>query len=141
MLGDLSGNFSELLALCHRQGVALTAPRRIILEVLAESSDLPSAHEVHRRVSVRRAVGLRTIYRTLNGLTDAGIIVRHEFSDGKARYECVHHGRRPHLIDLDNDRVVKADDAGLAELLHAEAERLGFRLVNYRLQMTVSALK
>lgn len=137
----LPGDFSEVLALCHRQGVALTTPRRIILEVLAAASDLPCAHEIHRRVSSRHSVGLRTIYRTLNGLADAGIIARREFGDGKARYECVHHGPRPHLIDLDNGQIVNGDAAGLAELLQAEAERLGFRLVNYRLQMMVSVLK
>jgi Fur family ferric uptake transcriptional regulator len=141
MLEDSSRDIGEIEAWCRDRSVRPTKAQRAILEVLATATGQPCAHEVHRLVSARKRIGLATVYRALNGLTAAGIVARHEFGDGKARYECAHRGRHPHLIDLDNGRIEKVDVSGLAELLQVEARRLGFRLVNYRLQIMVSALE
>lgn len=132
---ETSRDFGEIEAWCQRRGVALTATRRLVLEILVTATGHPSAHDVHRLASARQSLGVATVYRTLNALTEAGVIARHEFGDGRARYECVHRGPRPHLIDIDDGQIVKVDDSGLTELLQVEAERLGFRLVNYRLQI------
>lgn len=141
MLEDSSRDFSEIDAWCRERGVRPTKAQRAVLEVLAAASDQPCTQEIHRLASACRPIGLATVYRALNRLTDTGVIIRHEFGDGKARYECAHRGRHPHLIDLDNGRIAKVDVSGLAELLQVEARRLGFKLVNYRLQMMVSALE
>lgn len=139
MFEESSRDFGEIEAWCHTRGIVLTKARRAVLVSLAAASDHPCAYEIHRRVSAGHRLGIATVYRALNCLTEAGIIARHEFGDGKARYECAHRGRHPHLIDLDNGRIAKVDVTGLAELLQVEARRLGFRLVNYRLQLMVSA--
>ena len=141
MLDESYRDFRQIEALCRDRGVVLTKARRAVLALLVQASDHPCAHEIHRRVSGRNRLGIATVYRALNCLTEAGILSRHEFGDGKARYECAHRGRHPHLIDLDNGRIETVDVSGLAELLQVEAQRLGFKLVNYRLQMMVSALE
>jgi Fur family ferric uptake transcriptional regulator len=121
--------------LCRDHGLKLTIQRRIVLEVLEEATDHPCAHEIHRRTEKERRIGVATVYRALNSLTAAGLVTRHVFSDGKARYERVGRAPHPHLIDVDSGDIVEVDDDGLAQLVEAEARRLGFRLVDYRLKL------
>ncbi|MBS0222735.1 MAG: transcriptional repressor [Proteobacteria bacterium] len=119
---------------CRERGVKLTQPRRAVLEVLETSRDHPSVGEIHRRVRQRHRIALATTYRVLNRLTEAGVLTRHLFVD-KAHYELA--GRRHHhLIDRSTGRIVEIDDPALTALLEQALNRLGYRLVDYHLELT-----
>ncbi len=125
----------RLEQLCRERGVKLTIQRRIVLEVLEAATDHPCANEIHRRTAHDRPIGVATVYRALNSLAAAGLVARHVFKDGKARYERVGRAPHPHLIDVDSGTIVEVEDGGLTRLLQEEARRLGYRLVEYRLKM------
>lgn len=122
--------------LCRERGVRLTEQRRIVLEVLEVATDHPCTFEIHRRASVGRRIGVATVYRALNSLATAGVVTRHVFRDGKARYERAGKAAHPHLIDVVTGDVVEVDDDGeLARMIEDEARRMGFRLVEFRLRL------
>lgn len=125
----------QLEQLCRERGVKLTIQRRIVLEVLEAATDHPCANEIHRRTAHDRPIGVATVYRALNSLAAAGLVARHVFKDGKARYERVGRPPHPHLIDVESGAIVEVEDDGLIRLLEEEAHRLGYRLVDYRLRM------
>lgn len=127
---------TDLERLCHDRGVKLTGQRRLVLDVLEAATDHPCTHEIHRRaLGHDHRIGVATVYRTLNRLVAAGIVTRHVFRDGKARYERCGKAPHPHLIDLATGEIVEVDDQGLAELVEREARRLGYRLIDYRLKL------
>lgn len=127
---------TDLEQLCRERGVKLTGPRRLVLDVVEASTDHPCTHEIHRRVVGQdRRIGMATVYRTLNKLVAAGIVTRHVFRDGKARYERSGKAPHPHLIDVATGKIIEVDDEGLARLVEEEARRMGFRLVDYRLKL------
>jgi Fur family ferric uptake transcriptional regulator len=120
---------------CRERGLKFTRRRRIVLEVLEASTDHPCAGEVHRRVSRRHRLALGTTYRILNRLTEAGVLSRHLFGRDKARYEIA--GRRHHhLVDRRTGRIVEIEDKALTALLEQAVDRLGYRLLDYRLELT-----
>ncbi len=121
--------------LCRERGVKLTIQRRIVLEVLDAATDHPCANEIHRRTAHDRPIGVATVYRALNSLAAAGLVARHVFKDGRARYERVGRGTHPHLIDVESGAIVEVEDDGLIQLIQEEAGRLGYRLVEYRLRI------
>lgn len=121
--------------LCRNRGLKLTIQRRIVLEILQAATDHPCAHEIQRRTEKERRIGIATIYRALNALVSVGLVKRHIFGDGKARYERFGYDPHPHLIDIASGAIVEVDDSGLTLLLEAEARKLGYRLVEYRLKM------
>jgi Fur family ferric uptake transcriptional regulator len=126
---------TPLEALCLQRGLRLTEHRRIVLEVLEASNDHPCVREIHRRAADGHRIGIATVYRTLNTLVEAGMVKRQVFPDGKAHYERVGRPSHPHLIDMATGTIVEIEDIDLAELLDREAERLGYRLVDYSLKM------
>lgn len=132
--------FDRIEGLCRQAGLVLTLQRRLVIEALLASNDHPSAFEVHARVPSRRRMGIATVYRTLNALTDAGIVTRHAFSEGKARYEIARSVPHPHLIDVATGAIVELDNRGLAPLVEKVARRLGYRLVDFRLKLFASSL-
>ena len=122
--------------LCRERGLRLTEQRRIVLEVLEAATDHPCTFEIHRRASVGRRIGVATVYRALNSLATAGLVTRHVFRDGKARYERAGRAAHPHLIDVATGEVVEVDDEGdLTRMIEEEARRMGFRLVEFRLKL------
>lgn len=122
--------------LCRERGLRLTEQRRIVLEVLEAATDHPCTFEIHRRASAGRRIGVATVYRALNSLASAGLVTRHVFRDGKARYERTGGAPHPHLIDVATGEIVGVDDDGvLARLIEEEARRMGFRLVEFRLKL------
>ena len=122
--------------LCRERGVRLTDQRRIVLEVLEAATDHPCTFEIHRRASVGRRIGVATVYRALNSLATAGVVTRHVFRDGKARYERAGKAAHPHLIDVATGDVVEVEDEGeLTRMIEEEAHRMGFRLVEFRLRL------
>jgi len=126
---------TPLEALCVQRGLRLTEHRRIVLEVLEASNDHPCVREIHRRAADGHRIGIATVYRTLNTLVDAGMVKRQVFPDGKAHYERAGRPSHPHLIDVASGTIVEIDDIDLSQLLDREAERLGYRLVDYSLKM------
>jgi len=108
--------------------------RRRLLEVLDAATDHPCAVEIHRRVAERRAMSLATTYRILNRLTAAGVLRRLSFGDDRARYELADR-RHHHLIERATGRVVEIHDESFTAALAQAVLRLGYRLVDYRLQL------
>ncbi len=126
---------TELEALCRDRGMRLTSQRRIVLDVLDAATDHPCTQEIHRRAAKDHPIGMATVYRALNRLVAAGLVTRHVFRDGKARYERSGRAPHPHLIDTGTGEIIEVSDAGLSRLLEAEASRLGYRLLRYRLRI------
>ena len=127
---------SALEQACRERGIRLSAQRRIILEALETAQNHPCAYDVHQRVALRhRKISVATVYRALNDFTQAGLLVRHDFGDGRARYERAQAKRHDHLIDVHSGQVIELSDCRLAPLLEAVASRLGYRLVGYRMDL------
>ena len=118
------------------RGLKMTAPRRIILSVLEASDDHPDAMAVHDRARENDPeIAMATVYRTLNLLEDLGLIERHDFGDGRARYEDAGKDHHDHLINLETGEIVEFHDEALEALKRNIADRLGFELTDHRLEL------
>jgi Fur family ferric uptake transcriptional regulator len=114
----------------------LTDQRRLIAQVLSEAEDHPDVFELHRRVAAQCPhVSLATVYRTVKRLEAEGILERHEFRDGHARFERASKIHHDHLIDLETGTVIEFRNAEIERLQEEIAQRLGFRLVSHRLEL------
>ena len=114
----------------------MTGQRRLIARVLSESEDHPDVEEVYRRASqLDPKISIATVYRTVRLFEEADILDRHDFGDGRARYEEVPEEHHDHLIDIKNGRVVEFQDAEIERLQENIAEKLGFKLVGHRLEL------
>jgi Fur family ferric uptake transcriptional regulator len=121
---------------CVARGLRMTGQRRVIAGVLAEADDHPDVEELHRRaVALDGRISISTVYRTVRLLEDTGIIARLDLKDGRARYEKAPEQHHDHLVNLRTGEVVEFRSEEI-ELLQAEiARRLGFRLVDHRLEL------
>lgn len=124
----------RLEALCQQRGMRLTRPCRLVLSVLEEARDHPSAQEIHRRAARQRRISLGTVYRILNRLAGSGVLLRHTFG-GTMRFEAMG-ARHHHLLDVNTGRIVEIDSAELAASINDVAERLGYRLIDFKLEIT-----
>ena len=126
----------DVEALCAEKGLRITEQRRVIARVLADSDDHPDVEELYRRcVKVDDRISISTVYRTMRLFEDAGIIERHDFRDGRARYETspdIHHD---HLINLRNGEVIEFQSEEIERLQAEVARKLGYRLVDHRLEL------
>nr|WP_181708030.1 Fur family transcriptional regulator [Chthonobacter rhizosphaerae] len=114
----------------------MTDQRRVIARVLESSTDHPDVEEVYRRASaIDQNISISTVYRTVKLFEDAGIIARHDFRDGRSRYETVPDEHHDHLIDLRSGRVIEFRSEDIEALQEVIAERLGYRLVDHRLEL------
>ena len=114
----------------------MTGQRRVIARILSEASDHPDVEELHRRTTgVDAKISIATVYRTVRLFDDAGILDRHDFGDGRARYELADQEHHDHLIDLRTGNVVEFSDEQIEKLQREVAERLGYRLVDHRLEL------
>ena len=126
----------DLEALCAERGLRITEQRRVIARVLSESEDHPDVEQLHRRASaIDPKISIATVYRTVRLFEDAGILDRHDFGDGRARYEPAPEAHHDHLIDVETGNVVEFVDAELELLQRQIAERLGYRLVDHRMEL------
>lgn len=122
--------------LCVDKGLRMTEQRRVIARVLSESHDHPDAEELHRRAAaIDSRISIATVYRTVRLFEEAGILERHDFRDGRSRYEQLPEEHHDHLIDLSTGKVVEFHDEEIERLQQLVAERLGFRLVDHRLEL------
>jgi len=126
---------SALEKRCVELGLKMTGQRRVIAQVLSDATDHPDVEEVHQRATkFDERISLATVYRTLRLFEEAKLLERHDFGDGRSRYE-----RRPmehhdHLIDLDTGKVIEFHSDEIEELQTRVAERLGYDLVGHRLE-------
>jgi Fur family ferric uptake transcriptional regulator len=122
--------------LCIEKGLRMTGQRRVIARVLSEAEDHPDAEELHRRAAaIDPHISIATVYRTVRLLEEAGILERHDFRDGRSRYEEVPDEHHDHLIDVQTGRVIEFHDDQIEELQRLVAEKLGYRLVDHRLEL------
>lgn len=130
------GDGLSILKHCEKHGLRMTGPRRIIARVLDEAADHPDVEELHRRVAaVDSRIALSTVYRTVRLLSEAGILERHQFADGRARYESADHEHHDHLIDLMTGSVIEFHSPEIEELQARIARDLGYRITGHRLQL------
>lgn len=114
----------------------MTGQRRVIARVLAEAEDHPDAEELHRRAAaIDPHISIATVYRTVRLLEESGILERHDFRDGRSRYEEVPDEHHDHLIDVQTGRVIEFHDDQIEELQRLVAEKLGYKLVDHRLEL------
>jgi Fur family ferric uptake transcriptional regulator len=131
----------DVEALCSDKGLRITEQRRIIARILSESEDHPDVETLHGRASaIDPKISIATVYRTVRLFEEAGILERHEFGDGRSRYEAVSDEHHDHLIDVETGKVVEFVDEELEALQKQIAERLGFRLVDHRMELYGVAL-
>jgi len=126
----------NLEAECIAKGMRMTEQRRVIARVLDASDDHPDVEELYRRASrVDPHISISTVYRTVRMFEDAGIIERHEFGDGRSRYETIPDEHHDHLIDLRSGKVIEFRDEEIERLQVRIAKKLGYRLVDHRLEL------
>ena len=121
---------------CVARGMRMTEQRRVIARVLDQSADHPDVEELYRRAAeVDPNISISTVYRTVKMFEDSGIIERHDFRDGRSRYETVPDEHHDHLIDLKTGRVIEFQSAEIEALQEKIARKHGFRLVDHRLEL------
>ena len=122
--------------LCIDKGLRMTGQRRVIARVLSESHDHPDAEELHRRaVAIDPHISIATVYRTVRLLEEAGILERHDFRDGRSRFEELSDEHHDHLIDVQSGKVIEFHNDQIEELQRQVAEKLGYKLVDHRLEL------
>lgn len=118
------------------KGMRMTDQRRIVARVLSTATDHPDVEELYRRASAEDPhISIATVYRTVRLFEEAGIIERHDFRDGRSRYEQAKDEHHDHLIDTRSGQVIEFYDEEIERLKSAIAERLGFRLIDHRLEL------
>ena len=122
--------------LCVEKGMRMTDQRRVVARVLSTSHDHPDVEELYRRAhEVDPHISIATVYRTVRLFEEAGIIARHDFRDGRSRYEEAPDTHHDHLIDMKTGQVVEFMDDEIERLQAAIARRLGYKLVDHRLEL------
>lgn len=138
--GDLMPD--RLEKLCVEKGLRMTDQRRVIARVLSDADDHPDVEEVYRRASrVDSNISIATVYRTLKLFEEANIISRLDFGDGRSRYEELPEEHHDHLIDMNTGEVIEFVDEEIERLQDAVARRLGYKLVDHRLELYAVKLK
>jgi Fur family ferric uptake transcriptional regulator len=126
----------DVEALCHQRGLRITDQRRVIARVLSEADDHPDVDELHQRaVAIDKGISIATVYRTVRLFEEAGILDRHDFGDGRARYEAAPEAHHDHMIDVESGKVIEFVDPELEALQRQIAEKLGYRLVDHRMEL------
>lgn len=133
---DQATRQSRIERLCAGKGMRMTGQRRVIAQVLSEADDHPDVEEVHRRAAARDPrISLSTVYRTVRLLEGAGILERHDFGDGRARYEEARHEHHDHLINVETGEVIEFRNEQIERLQETVARELGFDLIGHRLEL------
>jgi Fur family transcriptional regulator, ferric uptake regulator len=127
---------SKLEMLCAERGLKMTDQRRVIARVLSEAHDHPDVEAVHRRATaIDPNISIATVYRTVRLFEEAGILAKHDFGDGRARYEETPDEHHDHLIDIQSGKVVEFHNDEIEELQRRIAEKAGYKLVGHRLEL------
>ena len=127
---------SRLERLCMDKGLKMTEQRRVIARVLSEAEDHPDVEQVYRRaIEIDPHISIATVYRTVRLFEEASILAKHDFGDGRSRYEEMREGHHDHLIDVQSGHVVEFQNEEIEKLQRIVAERLGYKLVGHRLEL------
>jgi Fur family ferric uptake transcriptional regulator len=133
---------SEIERACAAKGMRMTEQRRVIARVLGASQDHPDVEELYRRaVAIDDKISISTVYRTVKLFEDAGIIERHDFREGRSRYEQVPDEHHDHLIDVNNGTVIEFHSEEIERLQEEIARRHGFKIVGHRLELYAVRIK
>ncbi|WP_088309076.1 Fur family transcriptional regulator [Novosphingobium sp. B 225] len=126
----------DIEALCAQRGLRITDQRRVIARVLSDAQDHPDVEALHERASaIDPRISIATVYRTVRLFEEAGILDRHDFGDGRSRYEAAPEAHHDHMIDVETGKVLEFVDPELEALQRQIAEKLGYRLVDHRLEL------
>ena len=126
----------RLEKLCIDKGMRMTDQRRVIARVLSAADDHPDVEELHRRAhAVDPHISIATVYRTVRLFEESGIIERHDFRDGRSRYEETPSHHHDHLIDMKSGKVIEFVDEEIEALQNAIARKLGYKLIDHRLEL------
>ena len=121
---------------CIAKGVKLTEQRKIIAKVMSESNDHPDVDELYNRVSkIDSKISIATVYRTVKLFEEAGIVTKHDFKGGKARYEELNESHHDHLIDIKTGEIIEFVDDEIEKLQKKVAEKYGYELVDHKLEL------
>jgi Fur family transcriptional regulator, ferric uptake regulator len=135
------GRSIDIETLCQEKGLRITEQRRVIARVISDADDHPDVEALHVRASaIDPGISIATVYRTVRLFEEAGILDRHDFGDGRSRYEAAPEAHHDHLIDVETGRVIEFVDPELEALQKQIAEKLGFRLVDHRMELYGVAL-
>ena len=133
---------NEIESKCINKGVRLTDQRKLVAKVMSESGDHPNVDELHKRVSkLDSKISIATVYRTVKLFEESGIIAKHDFKGNKARYEQATHEHHDHLIDVNTGEITEFVNEDIEKLQHKVAEKLGYKLVDHRLELYGSKIK
>jgi len=133
---------SSIEGLCTQKGMRMTDQRRVIARVLSDATDHPDVEEVYRRsTAVDSGISIATVYRTVRLFEDAGILERHDFRDGRSRYETVAEQHHDHLINVETGEVLEFHNDEIEALQEKIAKKMGFRLVDHRMELYGVPLK
>ena len=132
----------SIIESCEAKGLRMTEQRRVIARVLQDSEDHPDVEELYRRASdIDSGISIATVYRTVKLFEEAGILEKHEFGDGRARYETADRDHHDHLIDLNSGEVIEFIDSEIEALQEKIARKLGYQLKGHRLELYGVPLK
>ena len=133
---------SDIENKCIKRGVRLTDQRKLIANVMSESADHPDVDELHRRVNkVDAKISIATVYRTVKLFEEAGIVEKHDFKGRKSRYEQAPQEHHDHLIDINTGEITEFVNEDIEKLQKEVAEKLGYKLVDHRLELYGSKIK
>ena len=136
------GHTETLEEQCVKKGMRMTEQRRVIAQVIEAAEDHPDVEELYRRASAIDArISLSTVYRTLNLFEEAGLVTKHDFKDGRARFEPIPDEHHDHLIDIRTGKVIEFRNEEIEAIQELIAKRLGYRLVDHRLELYAVPLK
>ena len=121
---------------CAQKGMRMTDQRRVIAQVIEQAVDHPDVEELYRRASARdHRISLSTVYRTLNLFEESGLVTKHDFKDGRARFEPIPDEHHDHLIDIRTGKVIEFRNEEIEAIQELIAKRLGYKLVDHRLEL------
>ena len=121
---------------CILKGVKLTDQRKIIARVMSDSNDHPDVDELYKRVSkIDSKISIATVYRTVKLFEEVGILAKHDFKGGKARYEELNEGHHDHLIDIKTGEIIEFVDEEIEKLQKKVAEKYGYKLIDHKLEL------
>lgn len=126
----------DIEALCAQRGLRITEQRKVIAKVLSEAVDHPDVESLYERAAaIDPKISIATVYRTVRLFEEAGILDKHDFGDGRSRYEPAPEAHHDHLIDVETGKVIEFVDPELEALQRQIAQKLGFRLVDHRMEL------
>ena len=121
---------------CIAKGVKLTDQRKIIAKIMSDSQDHPDVDELYKRASkIASKISIATVYRTVKLFEESGIVAKHDFKGGKARYEELNEGHHDHLIDIKTGEIIEFVDDEIEKLQQKVAEKYGYKLVDHKLEL------